>query len=364
MWRQAIGLSTILLAGAATAQGSLENALQSLEVFDCSAEGARTLYVFQLGADGKVSLVGDEAAPVRIEGSGYSVMLSEGAREISPDAYFVYRDGTASSGTCRQVSDLARAVYPVITDGLLPEIDSTSEDAAGQAAAVLVQTMQSKLVEATAAMAELADLRVRFEASQAELATVRATAESATKALADLQASDAATRAELATTSADLADAMEAVGSFRMKLAEIAAQLTEAESGRMTAVESLEATSADLAALQSDYAAEVDVTKTLRAELDATTGVLNATEQERRSIVANVAMLNQKMSDLGGKLKAARDDTSAAEQEAKAAKAQIGAMSNLAKAALAQVATLQGRSVTAVRREICSLMSGARPSVC
>ena len=126
----------------------------------------------------------------------------------------------------------------------------------------------------------------------------------------------------------------------------------------------LKATTAELAELQAAYTSEVEVSKTLRAELEATTNVLNATEQERRSIVANVAVLNQKMSDLGGKLKVSRGETSAAQKDAKAAKAQSSAMSNLAKAALAQVATLQGRSITAVRREICSLMSGARPSVC
>ena len=258
MWRQAIGLSTILLAGAASAQDSLENALQSLEVFDCAAEGNRTLYVFQMDADGQVRLVGEEAAPVRAEGNGYSVMLSDGAREVSPESYFVYRDGTATSGTCSQVSDLARTIFPTITNGLLPEMDSASKDAAGQAAAVLVHTMQAKLDEtqtmlegtaatADTATAEAAELRAKLGVAQAELATMgtelaelRNSAKATSNTLATLQASDDATRSELTETKEDLSDAMEAVESFRTKLAEIAAQLSEAESGRLTAVESLE----------------------------------------------------------------------------------------------------------------------------
>ena len=263
----------------AAAEVPLEQSLAVLSVFDCTDGETRTIYVFESSPEGAVKLLTRQEAPAAIGNDGF-VTLPEGAAERT----FVFRDGSTAKGICASVTDAARATYPAITAGLLPDLGA--DTSAGAIATKLT----------------IDDLRGRLAVAEAANVSLEAALAAAKAGMASLQ------------DSLDQKDT---------------------------------ALSAQAEALQA-----------MREELAATLAQLDMTEQDRRKVVANVAVLNQSISALQQSLREANES-------AEKAVAETEAMGNLADAAITWISTLQVRSAVAVRGEMCSTIAGEeRPAVC
>jgi predicted transcriptional regulator len=368
MWRKMIALGLFSMVGTASAEQTLDEALQNMAVFDCVVDGQSALYVFRNDANGEASLIDDSNIPVRRDGDKYSMITSDGALEISAQSYFIYKDGEAISGSCYDATSTAQAIFPTLMDGFL--LSSPEGIAEAEAAAILVRDMQVKTeieIARVTAESELAQaaLAGELEATQDALAKTQTELDVANEHIPALFESADALSKELESVNQDLASQTK---SFDKTLLDLAIERS---------------TSADLRAQIADLEGELAETKvafaqesavsTLKdaaleramARLEEMTAELEKVTQERRSLAANVASLNQKTSDLAGKLgKTQTELTSAIEAEAKAM-AFASDVGTLTDEAINRIATLQGRGVSDVRRELCSMIpTGGRPARC
>ena len=312
MWFRFLVAAAVFGAAGASAQDSLDTALGKMSVFDCSAGGERTVYVFRSDELGNVSLINDLGVPVQAENGAYSIETPQGARRIAPDGYFLVRDGAEIRGVCVSVTDPARATYPVITAGLLPR---AGEDAPAETIAMLlsIDDLKGQVAELTAANAALRDT----------LAEV-------TQSLATTEQDRDAALAEVARLNGVTDDLQNQLRLERQALADEAA-----------------------------------VSDALHASLTVARADLEATEQARRAAVATNAALATQVASLEEAVRAARKATRMAEEEAEAAREATVQMRKLTDAAITRIATMQARSPGAVRSEICTFMSAAdRPDLC
>ena len=312
MWRNFLFAAALLAASGAGAQESLETALGKMSVFDCTAGGERAVYVFRSDELGNVSLVNDLGIEVQAENGAYSIETPQGARRIAPDGYFLVRDGAEIRGVCVSVTDPARATYPVITAGLLPQAD---QDTSAETLAMLVSLddLEGQVAELTAANAVL-----------------RETLAEVTQTLAATEQDRDAAQAEVAALAAKLA-AMEN----------------------------------ELALERQALSDEAAVSDALHATLTVARQELETTELARRASVAMNAALGTQVNSLEQAVQSARAATAKAEHEADAARDATGKMRKLADAAIAWISTRQVRSPDAVRAEMCrSLSASARPDLC
>ncbi len=378
----------MVLAGQAGSQESLTEALQGLEVFECTVENQNAMFIFKTGADGTVSFTGEPAAPVRLAEGTYTVLAEGGTFDVSAEKIFVYRDGTATEGTCQVLSDTARAVYPAVTEALLPDTGETL-GAEASAAAVQLMDMQAALdgvaaeLEAEkAAHKEVSDmaagLRETLVATEAEMGDALAQIEALQGTVEDGASALTAAETERDDLAAKLAEAQAALEATMTELADVSASLEGTLSDKDKLMEDLAEEKTLSEGLQTqmaeaeeklgtleDLVAEGDVlSKELATTLADTQEALTARTQEHRSAAATVVSLNQKVADLGQDLRSARTATDAAETRADAAEAQIAAMRNFANAAVSRIATMQGRGMRAVRYEVCQFVQGARPTIC
>ena len=130
----------------------------------------------------------------------------------------------------------------------------------------------------------------------------------------------------------------------------------KAEEKGLTAANKLVAAETELEKLNLLHQAVSGAADAFNEQLIDTTAKLELAEQSRRSLVATVAGLNQKITDLGSELKTVRGTVDAANKKAEDAGARARSISGLTNAAISRVATLQGRSQNAVRSELCSLI--------
>ncbi|MDJ0823892.1 MAG: hypothetical protein QNJ16_00170 [Rhodobacter sp.] len=352
MWRSMIcaGALGIGIGSAAAAQDTLDEMLAATSVFDCMAGDTRAVYVFQSDADGNVALLGDSARALRAQDGDFLIKTPDGLREIAEDRYLVFNGGKAMPGTCLNVTDIARGIYPAVTAAYLPGVAGTDVGATGApelAAAVTVRDLQVRLAERDAAAAEAAD---RIGDLQAKLTEADAAGVAAEARIGDLQADvDAAEAAAI--------EAADRIDGLQADLAAAVAAMADAEA----AIEALQSGVAELeeqiAAETEARLAEAAMVRDLQMQLTATVADLRSSESERRAVVASAAMLGDRTVSLEGKLKGARDD-------AEEARTEIAAMQNLADAAVLQIATMQRRDPKMVRAEVCWLMQGARPGLC
>lgn len=368
MWRKMIALGLVSMVGTASAEQTLDEALQNMAVFDCAAEGQTALYVFRNDANGETSLIDDTDIPVRRNGDKYSMITSEGALEISAQSYFIYRDGEAISGSCYDATSTAQAIFPTLMDGFL--LSSPEGIAEAEAAAILVRDMQVKTeieIARVTAESELAQaaLAGELEATQEVLAKTRTELDVANEHIPALFESADALSKELESVKADLASQTK---SFDKTLLDLALERARSADLR-TRIADLEGEMAETkVALAQESAVSTLKGAALEramARIEEMTAELEKVTQERRSLAANVASLNQKTSDLAGKLSKTQSDlTSAIEAEAKAV-ALAGDVGTLTDEAISRIATLQGRGISDVQAELCSMISaGGRPARC
>jgi len=368
MWRKMIALGLVFMVGTASAEQTLDEALQNMAVFDCAAEGQTALYVFRNDANGETSLIDDTDIPVRRNGDKYSMITSEGALEISAQSYFIYRDGEAISGSCYDATSTAQAIFPTLMDGFL--LSSPEGIAEAEAAAILVRDMQVKTeieIARVTAESELAQaaLAGELEATQEVLAKTRTELDVANEHIPALFESADSLSKELESVKADLASQTK---SFDKTLLDLALERARSADLR-TRIADLEGEMAETkVALAQESAVSTLKDAALEramARIEEMTAELEKVTQERRSLAANVASLNQKTSDLAGKLSKTQSDlTSAIEAEAKAV-ALAGDVGTLTDEAISRIATLQGRGISDVQAELCSMIAaGGRPARC
>ena len=312
MWRNFLLAAAVSVASGAGAQESLDTALGAMSVFDCTAGGERAVYVFRSDELGNVSLINDLGIAVQAENGAYSIETPQGARRIAPDGYFLVRDGAEIRGVCVSVTDTARATYPVITAGMLPQAE---EDTPAETIAMLLSIDDLK-----GQVAELQTANAALTETLAEMAQNLATTE---------QARDAAL-AEVARLNGVTDDLLDELRLERQALAD-----------------------------------EGAVSDALHASLTVARADLDATEQARRAAVATNAALATQVTSLEEAVRAARKATKLAEEDAEAARQATALMRKLADAAVTRIATMQARSPGAVRAEICTFMAaGDRPDIC
>lgn len=356
------------MVGTASAEQTLDEALQNMAVFDCEAEGEQALYVFRTDVNGATSLIDDASIPVRRDGEKYSMITSEGVFEISVDAYFVYQDGSVIGGSCYDATSTARAIFPTLMDGFL--LSSPQGIAEAEAAAILVRDMQVKTdieIARVTAESELAQaaLAGELEATLDALVETRTELGVANEHIPALFESADALSKELESTKEELASQTK---SFDKTLLDLASERATSEDLRDRIAE-LEG---ELAEIKVALAQESAVSTLKDAAIDramgqieSVTASLETVTQERRALAANVASLNQKTSDLEGKLsKTQAELTKANEAESKAV-ALASDVGTLTDEAISRIATLQGRGISDVQAELCSLISsGGRPARC
>ena len=224
MWRVLVGAGAICVGSAVAAQEPLAQSLSVLSAFDCTDGETRTIYVFQSDPEGGVTLLTKQEAPAAIGNDGF-VPASRGAAERT----FVFRDGSTAKGICASVTDAARATYPAITAGLLPEMGA---DTSAEMAVTLltIRDLEGRAFAAEAAQAEMA---AELAAAQANMASLQdaldqkdTTLTAQTEALQTMRQELAATMAQLDMTEQD-----------RRKLVANVATLNQSNSALHQAVE-------------------------------------------------------------------------------------------------------------------------------
>lgn len=338
---------TLAGAGAAMAQqteDTMDEALRDIAVYDCALDGAQAIYVFQMSADGAIALVGDDTAPVRATETGLSIMTDDGLLEVSDGAYFVYSAGSAESGTCTDITEFAHALYPAMTEAYTPRATGGTVAEQAAAAALADLTVRTQRAEAEAAATE-----AKFE----ELDTARETAEdNLVEAMGEIDALKAELGAAMSATDAvrdELADRTSERDALTEKLAEMEALLA-------ASAERLTATEANLDELRALHAIVTEAATDFQGQLGEATTKLTETTAKNRSLVATVAGLNGKITELGDAIRGLRSERDTALQRASAAGDRTVSTTSLTNAAIAKIATLQGRSQNAVRNELCTML--------
>lgn len=334
-----------ILAGPAWAQQqTIDESLTEVSVFDCAIGGQDMVLIFRKTADGKILLVGDETSPVRATEDGLTFMALDGMHEITDGAYHIYGAGTAESGTCDDITAFAHTLYPAMTLAYVPDAEgaSVAEQAAAASLADLNVRTERALEDTAAAMAERDAMQAELEARTNELAAAMAEVE-------DLNARLSAAMAELASVT----EAMERLTEERDGLATL---LGETETALGETASTLEATEVKLEELRALHASATSAATDFQGQLGAATQKLVSVEADNRTLVATVAGLNSKISDLGSTLRSTRAERDAALKKAESAGSSVVSTSSLTNAAIARIATLQGRSQNAVRSELCRII--------
>jgi septal ring factor EnvC (AmiA/AmiB activator) len=328
-----------LATGSATAQQSMADALADVQVYNCSlAAGAQDLFVFRIAADGAVTLSNAPDSQVRETENGLSVMSADGLREIEDGAYYVYNGGTAESGSCTDITSFARLLFPAMTAAFAPGAADGSVTEQAAAASLVDQSVRSTQAETmlTEITAERDTLRRLSEDQSDEIAELTRELEEVTSNLAFVTEDRDALEADLAALSAETDNAEE-----------LQAELEE-----------LRTLHASVTSVATDSQGQMG---DLQAKLDATTAT-------NRQLVATVAGLNGRISELGAALRSARADRDAARADrdaalrkassTAAAKPKVVTVSNssLTNAAIARIAAIQGRSQNAIRNELCRVI--------
>lgn len=362
-------------ASAAVAQGTIDESLRDVRVFDCALGDSQAIYIFRADAEGGISLVGDADTAVRATENGLSVMTADGLQEISDGAYHVYKSGNAESGTCNDVTDFALALYGPLTAAYAPE--ATGQTVAEQAAAASLADLTVRMQRAEADMvttkaqfddltaakvaaeaalqeatAELKALRPKVETQSNELAAATAKVDDLTVKLAETEAALSVSQADLDAATGELAETKTALETLQTQYAELDAAIGALTTERDTLA-------AELAELRALHDSVTAAATGFQGQLTETTAKLKATDADNRSLVATVSGLNGKISELGAELRKVRGERDAALKKAAGANSSRVSTSALTTAAIRQLATMQGRSQNAIRSELCRLIGGS-----
>lgn len=213
-------MAAICAGNVVAAQSSLEQSLATLSVFDCTDGETRTIFLFESTSEGAVKLLTRQEAPTKMGDDGFATTP---ARAIK--GTFVFRDGTATKGECTSVTHTARATYPAITAGLLPDLDADTS-AENIAATLTIHDLQARLAEAESVSAALDATLSRI---QAYLASTSADRDAALARKAAMQQELAATIVQLDMIEQDRRKMVANVATLTQSVAALRQSLREAD---------------------------------------------------------------------------------------------------------------------------------------